>query len=66
MTEEIDKVVDEYLDRFICSDNVLIKIIDEKYPMNTLRRIFLERIKERELRGITSYIFMKELYLEKI
>lgn len=66
MTEEVEEVIDEYLDRFIASEIVLIKIKDEKYPMNTLRRVFLERIKERELEGITSYIFMKDLYLEKI
>ena len=66
MTEEVEEVIDEYLDRFIASEIVLIKIKDENYPMNTLRRVFLERIKERELEGITSYIFMKELYLEKI
>jgi hypothetical protein len=66
MSEEIDKVVDEYLDKFIASDLVLIKIKDEIYPINTLKRIFLERIKERELQQITSYIFLQELYLEKI
>ncbi len=66
MTEEINRIVDEYLDRFVTSDLMLIKIKDENYPDNTLRRIFLKRIKERDLNGLTSYIFMKELYLEKI
>ena len=66
MNEEIDNVVDEYLDKFIASDLVLIKIRDENYPMNTLKRVFLERIKEREIQKVTSYIFLKELYLEKI
>jgi hypothetical protein len=66
MTEEINRIVDEYLDRFVTSDLMLIKIKDENYPNNTLRRIFLKRIKERDLKGLTSYIFMKELYLEKI
>ena len=36
MTEEVKEVIDEYLDRFIASEIVLIKIKDEKYPMNTL------------------------------
>ena len=66
MTEEIDRIVDEYLDKFISSDLVLIKIKDEIYPTNTLKRVFLERIKERELKKVTSYIFLNELYLEKI
>ena len=66
MTEEIDRIVDEYLDKFISSDLVLIKIKDEIYPTNTLKRVFLERIKERGLKKVTSYIFLNELYLEKI
>ena len=66
MTEEIDRIVDEYLDKFISSDLVLIKIKDEIYPTNTLKRVFLERIKEREIKKVTSYIFLNELYLEKI
>ena len=66
MSEEINKVVDEYLDKFIASDLVLIKIKDEDYPINTLKRVFLERIKERDIEKITSYIFLQELYLEKI
>ena len=66
MNEEIDNVADEYLDKFIASDLVLIKITDENYPLNTLKRVFLERIKEREIQKVTSYIFLKELYLEKI
>lgn len=66
MTEEIDRIVDEYLDKFISSDLVLIKIKDELYPTNTLKRVFLDRIKEREIKKVTSYIFLNELYLEKI
>ena len=66
MTEEIDRIVDEYLDKFISSDLVLIKIKDEIYPTNTLKRVFLDRIKEREIKKVTSYIFLNELYLEKI
>jgi len=66
MNEKIDKIVDEYLDKFIDSDLVLIKIKDEDYPINSLKRVFLERIKEREIKQVTSYIFLQELYLEKI
>ena len=66
MTEKIERVVDEYLQKFIASDIVLIKIKDENYPINTLKQVFLERIKEKALDNVTSYIFLKELYLEKI
>ena len=66
MNGEIDNVVDEYLDKFIASDLVLIKIKDEDYPISSLKRVFLERIKEREIKRVTSYIFLSELYLEKI
>lgn len=66
MTEEIKNIVDEYLDRFQASDIILIKIKDQSYPINTLKRAFQERIKQREIDNISAYIFLKELYLEKI
>jgi hypothetical protein len=66
MTEELMRVADEYLDRFVSSDLMIVKIKDKKYPANSLKRIFLDRIRERKLTGITSYTFMNELYLEKI
>ena len=66
MNGEIENIVDEYLDKFIASDLVLIKIKDEDYPINSLKRVFLERIKERDVKQVTSYIFLSELYLEKI
>jgi hypothetical protein len=66
MVEEITKIVDEYLDRFIASNLALIKIKDEKYSKNMLKKYFLVRIKERGLTKITSYTFINELYLEKI
>ena len=47
MVEEITKIVDEYLDRFIASNLALIKIKDEKYSKNMLKKYFLVRIKER-------------------
>ena len=66
MNEEIGKIVDEYLDKFIAADLVLIKIKDEDYPINSLKRVFLNRINERDIVKVTSYIFLNELYLEKI
>ena len=66
MVEEITKIVDEYLDRFIASNLALIKIKDEKYSKNMLKKYFLVRIKERGITKITSYTFINELYLEKI
>jgi hypothetical protein len=66
MTEEITQIVDEYIDRFIASDLAMIKIKDEKYPKSLLKKYFLVRIKERGITTITSYIFVNELYLEKI
>lgn len=66
MAEEITQIVDEYIDRFIASDLAMIKIKDEKYHKNLLKKYLLSRIKERDIKKITSYIFMNELYLEKI
>ena len=66
MTEELVKICDEYLDRFLSSDLVLIKIKDENYPINSLKRVLLSRIKERKLEYLTAYTFLNELYLEKI
>lgn len=66
MTEEIKDIVDEYLDRFLSSDIILIKIKDQNYPINTMKRIFLERIKEREIDNVSAYIFLNDLFIEKI
>jgi hypothetical protein len=66
MTEEIRNIVDEYLDRFLASDIILIKIKDQSYPINTLKRVFLERIKQRDIDNVSAYVFLNELYLEKI
>lgn len=66
MTTEMTEKIDEYIDKFIASDLVLIKIKEENQPINSLKRIFLQRIKEREIENITSYTFLGELYLEKI
>jgi len=66
MTEELVKICDEYIDRFLSSDLVLIKIKDENYPLNSLKRVLLARIQERRLESLTAYMFLNELYLEKI
>lgn len=66
MTTEMTEKIDEYIDKFIASNLVLIKIKEEDQPINSLKRIFLQRIKEREIVNITSYTFLGELYLEKI
>jgi len=66
MTTEMTEKIYEYIDKFIASDLVLIKIKEENYPINSLRRIFLQRIKERKIENVTSYTFLSELYLEKI
>ena len=66
MTEELVKICDEYIDRFLSSDLVLIKIKDENYPLNSLKRVLLARIHERRLESLTAYMFLNELYLEKI
>ena len=66
MTTEMTEKIDEYIDKFIASNLMLIKIKEEDQPINSLKRIFLQRIKEREIENITSYTFLGELYLEKI
>ncbi|MFC1802398.1 hypothetical protein ACFL0D_00355 [Thermoproteota archaeon] len=66
MADEIIKVVDEYLDKFISSDLAMIKIKDDKYSRNLLKKYFLTRIRERGITKVTSHTFMNELYLEKI
>jgi hypothetical protein len=66
VNEELVKTVDEYLDKFLSSDLVMIKIKDEKYPPESIKRMLLRRIEEKKLQNVTAYMFMKELYLEKI
>lgn len=66
MKEEIAKKIDEYLDKFISSDLVLVKVKEEDQPVDSLKRLFLARIKERGLTNVTSYTFLGDLYLEKI
>jgi hypothetical protein len=66
VNEELVKTVDEYLDKFLSSDLVMIKIKDEKYPPESIKRMLLRRIEEKKLQNVIAYMFMKELYLEKI
>ena len=66
MKEEMTDKIDEYLDKFIASEHVLVKVKEEHQPVNSLKRLFLARIKERGLTNVTSYTFLGELYLEKI
>lgn len=66
MKEEMTEKIDEYLDKFISSEHVLVKIKEENQPVNSLKRLFLERIKVRGLTNVTSYVFLGDLYLEKI
>jgi hypothetical protein len=66
MKEEMTEKIDEYLDKFIASEHVLVKVKEEHQPINSLKRLFLERIKERGITNVTSYTFLGDLYLEKI
>lgn len=66
MIEELTSKIDDYLDKFISSELTLVKVKEEKYPITNLKRLFLERIKERDIINVISYIFLGELYLEKL
>jgi len=66
MAEELKKIADEYLDRFITSDLVMVKITDENYPINSLKNMLISRIRKRGMTNITAYTFLNELFLEKI
>ena len=63
---EILDLVDQYIDNFMDSDHTIIKINDEKYPNKFLKKRLQERIREREIRKLIAYVFMNDLYLEKI
>ena len=64
--DEILELVDQYIDRFLASDHSIIKINDEKYPNKFLKKRLQGRIREREIRKMIAYVFMNDLYLEKI
>lgn len=60
------ELVDQYIDRFLASGHTLIKINDEKYPNTFLKKRLHERIRERGIRKVIVYVFMNDLYLEKL
>ena len=66
MSEEISKVADSYIDKFIATELTLIKITDEKYTLIEMRKAITSRITERDLNNITAYTFLGALYLEKV
>ena len=66
LSEQDIAVFDEYIDKFMLSDLSLIKIKDENYPTNFLRKALQQRIKDRDLTNLTAYIFLNELYMEKV
>ncbi len=59
-------VCDEYIDKFMSSALSMIKIKDESYPSNFLRKALQQRIKKRGLTNLTTYTFLGELYMEKV
>ena len=66
MSEQDNAVFDEYIDKFMSSDLSIVKIKDESYPSNFLRKALQQRIKKRGLTNLTAYTFLGELYMEKV
>ena len=66
MSEQDNTVFDEYIDKFMSSDLSIVKIKDENYPSNFLRKALQQRIKDRDLSNLIAYTFLSDLYLEKI
>lgn len=66
MKEEIRGIAEAYLDKFISSEQVLIKINDERYPVKSLHRMLQTLMKERGIENLIVYTFQNELFLEKI
>ena len=66
MSEEINVIADEYIDKFVVSDITLIKITDDRYTRMDLRETLISRIRERGVEKIICYTFLNELYLEKL
>ncbi len=58
--------VDQYLDNFMESDHTIIKINDENLPSTFLNKWLQKRIKERRINKLIAYVFMNDLYLEKL
>ena len=66
MSEEISKVADSYIDKFIATELTLIKITDETYTLLEMKKALTRRLVERDLNIITAYTFLGAPYLEKI
>ena len=66
LSEQDIALFDEYIDRFMSSDLSIIKIKDENYPSNFLRKALQQRIKDRDLMNLITYTFLGELYMEKV
>ena len=66
LSEEDVAIFDEYIDRFISSDLSLIKITDENYPRNFLRKALQQRIIDRGLTNLIAYTILSELFMEKV
>jgi len=66
LSEQDNTVFDEYIDKFMSSDLSIVKIKDENYPSNFLRKALQQRIKDRDLSNLIAYTFLSDLYLEKI
>jgi len=66
LSEQDIAVFDEYIDRFMSSDLSIVKIKDENYPSNFLRKALQQRIKDRGMTNLIVYTFLSDLFLEKI
>lgn len=66
MKEEIREIAEAYLEKFISSEPILIKINDERYPAKTLHRMLQTLINEQGIENLAVYTFQNELFLEKI
>ena len=66
MSEQDNAIFDEYIDKFMSSDLSIVKIKDENYPSNFLRKALQQRIKNRSMTNLIAYTFLSDLYLEKI
>ena len=66
MSERDIAVFDEYIDKFMSSDLSIVKIKDENYPSNFLRKALQQRIKDKNLSNLIAYTFLSDLYMEKI
>jgi len=66
LSERDIAVFDEYIDKFMSSDLSIVKIKDENYPSNFLRKALQQRIKNRGMTNLIAYTFLSDLYLEKI